>query len=188
MIYLIVFVVILYLIGVNVEKSENIQGNKKLTAESSEPETFTISGLTIGTTNIIEDTMSKIKKGIDAVISPVKKLLSRANRNNNPGNLRYVNQVKAIGKDSGGYATFKTVQDGWEALEKQINLEKSRGHTLSTFIYKYAPTSENVTAAYLDFLVKGTGKKSDTPLSDIDTATLAKLIAKYEGYVGGYLA
>lgn len=77
---------------------------------------------------------------------------SRARRNNNPGNLKYAGQPGAIGADAQGFAIFATPEDGWRALERQIRLDASRGHTLSSFLYKYAPPSENATTAYLDFL------------------------------------
>lgn len=82
---------------------------------------------------------------------------SRAQRNNNPGNLRYAGQPGAIGADSAGYAIFPTAEAGWQALRRQIQLDASRGLTLEQFIRKYAPPSENPTDAYLRFVSQRTG-------------------------------
>lgn len=86
-----------------------------------------------------------------------------AQRNNNPGNLRA--GVGQTGTDANGYAIFPDVQTGWDALYNQIALDAGRGATLQSFIYKYAPPSENNTQNYLGFLVSQLGVSSDTPLS-----------------------
>ncbi|MCS7261051.1 MAG: hypothetical protein NZ765_09750 [Anaerolineae bacterium] len=85
------------------------------------------------------------------------KLGSRAQRNNNPGNLRYAGQPGAIGADAAGYAVFPNAEAGWEALRRQIRLDASRGLTLEQFIRKYAPPNENPTEAYLRFVSQRTG-------------------------------
>lgn len=86
-----------------------------------------------------------------------------AQRNNNPGNLRA--GVGQIGTDPNGYAIFPDVQTGWNALYNQISLDAGRGATLESFLYKYAPPSENDTQNYLNFLVSEVGVAADTPLS-----------------------
>lgn len=48
-------------------------------------------------------------------------------RNNNPGNLIYVGQKGATGKDSGGYAIFPDFATGLQAATDQINLDLTRG-------------------------------------------------------------
>jgi hypothetical protein len=79
---------------------------------------------------------------------------SLAQRNNNPGNLR-----SGVGQSgsSGGYAVFATPQDGWNALQNQIEIDSGRGLSLRDFIYKYAPPSENNTSAYLTNVVSWLG-------------------------------
>lgn len=74
---------------------------------------------------------------------------TRAYRNNNPGNLRFAGQTGATGKDGQGFAIFGSEADGWRALERQIELDAGRGHTLATFFGKYAPSHENDTNRYL---------------------------------------
>ena len=78
-------------------------------------------------------------------------------RNNNPGNLRYVGQEGAA-PGEGGFATFESAQAGLDAMRKQIELDtQTRGLTLTQFLNKYAPPTENKTGNYIDFVVKRTG-------------------------------
>lgn len=71
-----------------------------------------------------------------------------AQRKNNPGNLVFIGQPGAIKDPRSRFATFKTPEDGWRALQGQIQKDAQRGHTLRSFIYKYAPPSENNSAHY----------------------------------------
>lgn len=90
---------------------------------------------------------------------------SRAQRNNNPGNLRA--GPRAIGKDSGGYAMYRTEADGWADLYRQIDLDAGRGLSLQSFIAKYGPPSENNTSSYLSFVAGQLGVSPDTRLADL---------------------
>ena len=64
----------------------------------------------------IEDLACAIKKHEGWFIG------SRSYRNNSPGNLRFANQLHAIGKDVDNFAIFKTYEDGWEALMHQLTI------------------------------------------------------------------
>lgn len=99
--------------------------------------------------------------------------------NNNPGNLRYVGQAGAQ-QGTGGFAFFKTVQDGFNALVNQVKLDASRNHTLASFINKYAPPSENDTGTYQKQLAQRLGVPLTTPIKQIDPILLAKEIARKE--------
>lgn len=99
--------------------------------------------------------------------------------NNNPGNLRFAGQDGAT-EGEGGFAKFATADEGIKALENQIKLDASRGHTLESFVYKYAPPSENDTKKYLADLETATSSKAETPIAEIDLNTLLKAIAKKE--------
>ena len=61
---------------------------------------------------------------------------SRSYRNKNPGNLKYIGQAGSIGKDSGGFAIFGSLEDGRNALKNDI-LAKIGG----------SPTNNNKTYA-----------------------------------------
>ena len=43
-------------------------------------------------------------------------------RNQNPGNIKFANQSKAIGKDKQGHAIFASYKDGWDALIYQLKI------------------------------------------------------------------
>ena len=73
-------------------------------------------------------------------------------RNNNPGNLKFMNQPGAVKGDK-DFAKFTDYKTGKNALMNQIKLDASRGHTVESFIYKYAPPSDNnPTDKYVDFV------------------------------------
>jgi len=93
-------------------------------------------------------------------------------RNNNPGNLRY-NPLhpeytpNAVGVGEMGFARYASWDDGVRDLDRQIQLDASRGLTLESFIYKFAPSSENNTQNYLSYLINKLGFSRDTRLSSI---------------------
>jgi hypothetical protein len=91
---------------------------------------------------------------------------SLAQRNNNPGNLRFVGQAGAV-QGEGGFAKFATPDDGFNALNNQISLDASRGLDVSGFLNKYAPSSENDTNNYISLFTKMLGVSPTDKLSDI---------------------
>lgn len=100
-------------------------------------------------------------------------------RNNNPGNLRFAGQRGAI-QGEGGFAKFETPAAGFDALKNQVNLDAGRGHTLGSFINKYAPPTENETEIYLRNMEQFTGRSRDEKLSDIDVDSISQAIARQE--------
>jgi len=110
--------------------------------------------------------------------------------NNNPGNLVYAGQPGAVpgqGHGASPFAKFPTMEAGWNALLNQVVLDQSRGHTLGSFINKYAPPSENDTASYITNMANRLGVSPNTPLANIPTADVAKGLAFFESStkVGG---
>ena len=105
---------------------------------------------------------------------------------NNPGNLRFANQTESTGKDDRGFAIFPSSEEGWDALYRQIELDKGRDLTLDQFVNKYAPPSENDTTAYRNFLQGELNVGKNTNINKLDTQKLAVAIAKQEGYAGKY--
>lgn len=99
--------------------------------------------------------------------------------NNNPGNLRFAGQEGAT-EGEGGFAKFATADAGVKALENQIKLDAKRGHTLESFVYKYAPPSENDTKKYLADIETATSSTAETPIAQIDINKLLKAIAQKE--------
>lgn len=117
---------------------------------------------------------------------------SIAERHNNPGNLMFANQAGATRGESrkggGHWARYPSLQAGLDGLTRQIEIDKfgkdskgkPRNHTLSTFVNKYAPNFENDTTSYINTIVKSLNIPMDTPLQDIDTFKLAKIMAQIE--------
>lgn len=93
---------------------------------------------------------------------------SIANRNNNPGNLRYAaNQIGQENTVNGKFATFATPEEGWAALQSHITTKANSGQTLREFLYQYAPPTENNTSGYLNYVSGQLGVSADTGLADI---------------------
>lgn len=118
----------------------------------------------------------KVELGLDSVYIPGGTL---ADRNNNPGNLRFVGQAGAT-QGEGGFARFNSPEDGFQALINQVNLDQSRGLTLAQFVNKYAPPTENNTSLYIQQMSQWLGVGADVPLSSIDVQKVAEMVAKKE--------
>lgn len=111
----------------------------------------------------------------------------RGIRNNNPGNLRSWGDTPRIG----GYARFATPEAGLTAMIKNLQAQQSvHGlNTISGIISKWAPPSENNTAAYIAAVAKQTGFGASQPLDLKDKGTVAPLVSsiiKQEGNGAGY--
>lgn len=103
-------------------------------------------------------------------------------RNRNPGNLRFANQVESVGKDEDDFAIFPTDMAGWRALVRQIKRDQGRGLTIEGFITKYAPPHENNTPAYIAYVCGGLVASPEDRLAVYSPYAICGLIAKYEGY------
>lgn len=104
---------------------------------------------------------------------------TRAERNNNPGNLNYAGQTGAVleGGSNARFAKFGSTAEGVSALAKQLQRYGERGlDTVSKIINKYAPSSENDTKAYIEALSKRLGVSGDQKLDLNDSSTLTGLI------------
>jgi len=118
----------------------------------------------------------KQKLGIDSVYIPGGTL---ADKNNNPGNLRFVGQAGSI-QGEGGFAKFATPEAGYQALINQVRLDQSRGMTLAQFVSKYAPPTENNTSQYVEQMSQWLGVSADAPLASLNYNDVAQAIAKKE--------
>ena len=108
--------------------------------------------------------------------------MTRAQRNNNPGNLRFAGQREAIGFDDDEFARFPNAPAGWRALVRQIELDQKRGDSIEKFIAEYAPACENDVKAYTTFITKGLNATITDELSRYSPYAIAGLIARFEGY------
>lgn len=117
--------------------------------------------------------------GVGAPNSTTGTGTTRAERNNNPGNLNYAGQTGAVLEDgsSARFAKFGSTAEGVSALAKQLQRYGDRGlDTISKIINKYAPSSENNTQAYIEALSKRLGVSGDQKLDLNDSSTLTGLI------------
>ncbi|WP_460208447.1 hypothetical protein [Klebsiella oxytoca] len=98
-------------------------------------------------------------------------------RNKNPGNLRFANQYGAI-RGEGGFAKFGNDEAGISALHRQLGLYFGRGlNTISKIVNKYAPASDNNNVpAYINALMRATGKGAHETLDFGDTETIISLM------------
>lgn len=117
-----------------------------------------------------------------------------ANRNNNPGNLRFIGQTGAS-QGQGGFAAFNTPEEGYAALLNDLQAKltgNSRSglkpeSTLVDFTKVYAPASDNnAPGNYAAAIANKLGIRPDATLSELQPriAELAEAVAEHEGYVG----
>lgn len=99
--------------------------------------------------------------------------------NNNPGNLKFVGQTGAV-RGEKGFARFRSPQEGFNALIRQVKLDASRGLSLAKFVHKFAPPSENNTRLYIAQLAKRLGVSASTPIARLNATVLAKEVARKE--------
>ncbi|MGR2719599.1 hypothetical protein [Chromobacterium sp. W521] len=88
------------------------------------------------------------------------KAMPRGIRNNNPGNLQFVGQTGAVkeGGAGGRFAVFNSPQAGLDAMAKQLKRYSNSGlNSVSDIVQKWAPSSENNTAAYVSAVAKRMG-------------------------------
>jgi len=93
--------------------------------------------------------------------------MSNNSNRHNPGNLRMWGNAPT----ENGFAKFGSDEEGIKAMAAQLHLYQNRDHlnTINDIVSKYAPKSENDTAAYIADMVGKTGFKSDQSLDLNDT-------------------
>lgn len=105
---------------------------------------------------------------------------TKADRNNNPGNLTGDDKWKGmVGKD-GRFVQFQSYEMGSRALAKNL-MNGAVGKTIEDYVNKYAPNSENDTKSYINHVTKALGKEPGSVITNADVLPLMKVIAKHEG-------
>lgn len=97
---------------------------------------------------------------------------SRAQRNNNPGNLTKGNGCSEF--DGGGFCRYGTSEEGWDALHHQLNMmENGTSHvynlamTPTQFVARYASSSPAAEqAAYAAAIAAALGIKPDQKMEE----------------------
>jgi hypothetical protein len=115
-----------------------------------------------------------------------------AQRNNNPGNLRMWGNLPVVD----GYAVFPTPDAGWAALNRQVDLNISRGLSLQEFfsgkagVYGgYAPAADaNDPRGYAQYVAGQIGVDPTIPLNRVgsgsdgtDSASISDEISPFGG-------
>ncbi|WP_250534365.1 hypothetical protein [Caballeronia sp. AZ10_KS36] len=106
---------------------------------------------------------------------------------NNPGNIRdsaFARKNGATGA-SNGFAVFPDMATGIAAQTKLLQVYRSQGRdTISAIVKKWAPSNENDTAGYIDFVAKRTGIDPNRKLTDADYESVREAMAVREGASG----
>ena len=101
----------------------------------------------------------------------------RSRRNNNPFNIvhhpYFAEKYGAQREPEGKFGMYPDMMAGYMAGIDQIMLDANRGHTLASFVNKFAPPHENPTAQLINQYSKALGVSPDTPLAQINPHALA---------------
>lgn len=114
---------------------------------------------------------------------------TRADRNNNPGNIvdgSFARSQPGYAGSDGRFAKFSSADAGMAAMEKLLGGYMARGrNTIASIVSRWAPSSENNTGAYVARVSKMTGLNAHQPLTRAHIHALATAMAKHEGFSGG---
>jgi hypothetical protein len=104
---------------------------------------------------------------------------TRGERNNNPGNIRRGANWQGLAPDQpdAAFCTFIDARWGIRALAKIMLTYRDKGlHTVQTIINRWAPPTENNTAAYVAAVAADIGVDADHPLDAGKYADLYPLV------------
>jgi hypothetical protein len=101
---------------------------------------------------------------------------------NNPGNIRYNPDLRGCNGNVNGFCSFDTLANGTRGIFTLINTYRTRYNlnTISGIITRYAPPSENNTAAYIRNVSSWTGIPADRPVTDPEIKKVVAAIVKQE--------
>jgi hypothetical protein len=137
------------------------------------------------------DEQKKLTGSVDAIeVAPTRGAYANditsgktlAERNFNPGNIRYVGQQGAQIGDK-GFAKFENDVEGFKALQKQLEryisgqYSGTKLNNIESILKTYAPSNENDTKAYIDSVVKQTGISKDTEIDPKDPRVMSAIMA-----------
>lgn len=106
-------------------------------------------------------------------------------RNNNPGNIRPGDAWQGMTGENGGFIVFQDIDWGLRALATDITNKVQEGYnTITALISRYAPPSENDTAAYIAAVSADTGLPADQVIS-LDAGTLHDLVRAIMNHENG---
>ena len=86
---------------------------------------------------------------------------------NNPGDLRHAPKEQHAPGDPDGVGYFDNANDGWAALDRQLQLYADRGMTIAQAVETFAPSTENNTDEYIEYVCTRMGCTEDTLVSQV---------------------
>lgn len=128
-------------------------------------------------------------KSAGAAVADV--IVPRGIRNNNPGNLRWIENPSQrwrgmVDQDVDGYAIFDTIENGVRAIGGELRASIRRSQTLQQAIYEWAPPTENNTDAYVASVSEQTGLPPSWRLVNDNVPSMAAAIIYQENGVQPY--
>ena len=157
-------------------------GAKTLAALNSQPVTPTSTKLLDKWADAIQSFEGWFPKGTNGYPNG-----SKSWRNNNPGNIRFIGQKRALRDDGTGFCVFASYADGRaELIDLLVRAATGKSSiykpddTLLQFYEKYAPTSDgNYPASYAQAVARMIGVSINSKIKDIyaGTATAAATVA-----------
>jgi hypothetical protein len=114
----------------------------------------------------------------------------RGLRNNNPGNIRHSNQAwvgMADKQPDKEFVTFRSIAYGYRALIKTLRTYRILHQciTVKEMITRWAPPTENDTAAYIRAVCQDMQVPESYPVSENDRAALVQLAAAISHHENG---
>ncbi len=108
-------------------------------------------------------------------------------RNKNPGNIRWGEYTRSLGAREGekGFAKFETAVQGTSALVRLLTGTSYRNLSIREAIRRYAPDSENDSAAYASFVGRHSevdSGRSIASLSPFELLDVIYAIITFEGW------
>lgn len=118
--------------------------------------------------------------------------MSRGLRNNNPGNIRlssirYKGEVESRDKE---FKSFSAMEWGYRAIFVLLYTYQTRHglNTIEQMINRYAPPSENATAAYIRFVAKQANIQPDEVVDSLCPKTMIPIVSAMSYIENGAVA
>ena len=93
----------------------------------------------------------------------------------------WLNEIHKSGQHGIKIPEDEALEEGFQALVRQVNLDAGRGDSIEKFIKEYAPKSENKHQdEYINFVSDKLGVSKDTKLSQLNSIDVARWVAKFE--------
>ncbi len=121
---------------------------------------------------------------VDVVGAAVNALAPRGIRNNNPGNIEWIDSpatrwLGMVARD-GRYGIFDTPAHGVRAIGGELKASIRKGQTIAQAITEWAPPVENNTAAYISAVAASVGASPASKLTTAMLPAMALAIIKHE--------